>query len=495
MEIVAAYIRVSTSLQEDSPETQRAVITRFAARKDLVIPPDLWFIDLVVSAGKPIQEREAGRRLIHQLLDRHRRTFSRVIIVRTDRAFRDHYDQEFTFRLVAKVDAEIVGATQDLSRETAQQRANLATEAVYNQLEREKTGERVKEHNRELHYARKHIGGYPPRGLILPGKDQPFTVDAAALAIVSRVYELFCETGASARQAAARACREGLGDWTATKVMRAVCGPCYRRQQYYAGELIEKPGLIPETIAPALVARVDALLIARYGHWYPRLGTGQAPTKIRTTYSGLIACPLCGHSMALARKYDPPHTEQLRCALSVLTPPACAQGTLHGPTVDWLVGEAVRQWLLLNVAGEKRPAPKPRPAPPSTDDRRRRLLDLYVDGSITDAEYRRQLARIDADAARYAQAEAPAPPFLPFATIRDLLAQWSRIWTPDMRDGPKRELLVGALKVGRGGIVASREPVRPRALRALWRLSISSPIVEEIAIEWEGVPREVSGTL
>lgn len=472
-EIAAGYTRCSTERQEDSPEVQWSIIDAYCKKHNLVIPPDLRFTDFDVSSSIETPRRPDGGKLFKAVLDRKRRLFTKVVIVRLDRTFRDILDQEQTFRAFAKAGVEFVGAKHNLSRQTAQERRNLAYDGVSAQYEREITGERVKEHNIKRHQDGLQPCGYPSLGLAAgPTSDAPLVVDHARMPSAIRAFEIFAASGGNFRATVRQLNEEGVptrrgAKWHTVTVRYMLGAPNYRQMSYYAGEMIHKPDLIPPTIPADLLEKVNDILIGIYGHWHIRERNEQAKTYARRVYSGLVKCGLCGSPMDF-------HSYNHRLSNFVCRRRSrrdgygeqCPSAAFDGATLDWLVGHAIKA-KLESVAGLPASQSIARKVDrgvidiPSRvaaiEDSRQRVLALYVDGDIPRAEWERQKERLDAEAAKLTVKDEPtAVPLMGIREVKEVLTQWDDIWRPDFENMSKRDMLTRVLGVGHGGIVALR---------------------------------------
>jgi DNA invertase Pin-like site-specific DNA recombinase len=492
-EIVAAYVRCSTDQQADSPEVQRAIIAEFCAKQNYAVPPDLWFVDFAVSAGKPIIERPEGRRLM-ALATSRRRQFSKVVIVRTDRAFRDINDQESTFLLLGKSGVELVGAKQDLSRETAWQRGMLAIQGVFNQMERQITGERVREHNQARHRKQQQAAGYPSLGLIRePKSDGALTIDPVGLQSAIRVFEVFAAHNGNMRRTLRQLNDEGVPTrrgcrWHGAVLRYTVGAPNYRQCSYYAGEMIHKPDTIPPTIPAELLERVNQILIGMYGTWHVGLKNMLARAYVRTTYSGLVACGECGQPMDYRRERVSTHCGYFTCrGHSGQGYAPCSSPVIPADTLDWMVGNAIRRMLERVLLDTQPTATRRAPTGPNTatalasiEQRRQRALTLYVDGAITRENWEQQTARLDAEAARLSRPPEQAPrPTMTARSVREVLDRWDSLWVPDFDSMTKRDLLSRVLGIGRGGIVAVRIRHGKRLSRWEWIVDVNAPALSD----------------
>ncbi len=498
-EIAAAYIRCSTDRQEDSPAVQRAIIEQHCAANNLTVPADLWIIDFAESAGKPTHKRPGGAKLLALVRDKAKRPFTKVVIVRADRAFRDTHDQEDVFRFLAANGCEFVGAKQDLSRDTAHARFMLTVLGAANQFEREITGERTKEHNLARHANRLNVGGTTSLGFrVNPDSDCPLIIDPDGLQRAARAMEVYLETGGNLNATCRRLNTEGTlpprgGHWSPHPLRHLLGAPLYRRQQSYDGRLVDKPDIIPASIDSDTLARVDALLTAQYGHWHVRTAAATKAHRYhnRSTYNGLLACGRCGQLLHVHTTTSPmPGAWAARfvCRSKVLSyrsiEPQCGLPSLHAPTVDRMVSDLLRAALtavtgLQGATAARRPQRQPADAVAklqALDEKRERVLSLYVDGLIDMAAYNREMSRLSdqAKALQVSTDRAPDPPLSP-QTVAGMLENWDTLFVPGSLSSPaKRELLMVGLGIGRAAIVADKVPAVP-VTGTVWTVTITAP--------------------
>ena len=468
--IAAAYIRASTGKQEASPAVQRDIITKFAAANDYVIPADLWFVDSAVSASKvPLYDRPEGSRLINCIISKKTRSFNEVIIWCLDRVFRDMIDQETTFAIFAKHKASLVGVTQDLARNDSMQTLFLQIMGAVAQAESKRIGERTRIHNISRHESGKSISR-PPHGLSKVNKE--YIVNPIELETIIAVFQHFADSCGNSTDTCRRLTRAGIkpvvsdscGLWVPQMVRQTLLRPAYRRMESYAGDLRDKSDVIPETIPPDLLKRVDAILEQQYGHWYYRKKQIKAGAQ-RYTYTSLLKCGLCGNSMVLNEPNAP--SRRFRC-MSKYFQTDCECGSIHAHTIDWLVGESIRI-ALEDIANLRAVADNPKPTKRPTlsveaklkaiEDKRTRVLDMYVDGKISGEEYARQTARINNE--QLSITDSPIEPkkvdTIDSIAVSNLLSSWSAVWPKDLVSTSKREILVGVLGIPKFSITATRD--------------------------------------
>lgn len=503
LRIAAAYIRCSTDRQEDSPHVQRAILEEYARQQGFVIPPDLWFVDEDVSGGKAMRRRPAGAKLLTMATDRKRRAFGHVLIVRPDRAFRDHVDQEESLGLMLKSGCEVLAARADMSHATAMQRAMLRVQAVFAQAERELTGERIKEHNMDRHHKGLHTHGRPSFGLrVGESSKDPLRIVEGELPRAIRVFELYAHTCGNSRETARILNREGIRPrsgkaWTGSMVRKTVMGPQYRRMQTYDGDLRPKLELIPETIPADLLERVDLILSAQYGHWFRGTEGRRMGPNTQATYSGLLRCGNCGS--ALDSNIRPGNESPRFCCRSKeKAEGACHGGSFHAPTIDYLIGIAIKDALTARADMGPTQEQKRRTVKVAADPRaqleaqRARARELLVRGVLREKDWQEECERIDQEMAQLPAVVAPAvAPRLNAKNIADLLEVWPTLWGEEanLHSMTKRELLMAGFGVTPRGITLTKvKTAKYERGTARLIVEIAAPRLQDdpVRIEHEG---------
>jgi DNA invertase Pin-like site-specific DNA recombinase len=507
--IAAAYIRVSTDDQEASLDVQRAIIADYAVKNNLAIPAELWFFDEDVSGGKPIHQRPSGSKLLALATNRKQRTFDTVLIVRPDRAFRDHVDQETAIVLLIKAGCEIDAAKADMSRATAMQRAMLRVQAVFAQAERELTGERIREHNEDRHKNKLHSHGRPSLGLTVgETSNQPLRVVEADLKRAIRVFEIYAETGGNSRETARRLNTEGIrgrdgAAFTGHTVRTLVMGPHYRQMASYGGLLLAKPETIPVTIPPDLLETVNSILTAQYGHWCEIFQERKYAPACRTTYTGLVGCG-CG-SVMHSNARPGLESSRFRCSSKDKGSASCNGSSVHAPTVDYLIGAALEQALRDRLSGKRAISVPKQSAGPDVAakradlaERRARARALYVDGDSTREEYKADIERLDRlEAALPKETEPVVVSFLSVRNVEELLSNWTDLWIDDLYSLAKRNLLILGFGVPARGITIVKEsPGKWEKCSTTVTITISAPRLSPnpITITHQGGFRYASST-
>jgi site-specific DNA recombinase len=189
----AEYIRMSTLLQENSPETQRALV-REKLPKDLEIVAT--YEDRAISGG--LMERRPG--LLQMLLDAEAKKFEAVVFVKYDRAFRNNEEQAVTLNKLRRMGIA-VHSILDPPGDGAAGNLIVGILGVVNQFERELTGERIYHANRQLAKQGRWTGARrTPLGYDYDSEAKRLVVNPEEAELVRLVYQTYidCEAGHSA---------------------------------------------------------------------------------------------------------------------------------------------------------------------------------------------------------------------------------------------------------------------------------------------------------
>lgn len=103
--VAYAYIRMSKDEQTLSPEAQRDVIEKFAAREKITILG--WFEDLGLSGGLDIDERPG---LLATITAVNARKHAAMLIAKHDRLARDEFTAASVYRLVERAGGKVLAA-------------------------------------------------------------------------------------------------------------------------------------------------------------------------------------------------------------------------------------------------------------------------------------------------------------------------------------------------------------------------------------------------
>ena len=519
MKIAAAYIRASTLKQEDSPDTQRATISDWCERHGYTVPADLWFVDVGVSGGKPIQDRQEGKKML-AMTGAKPPPFQTVIIVRLDRAFRDLGDQATTISYLKKRGVELVATEQDITADTASQMFLLQILGGVAEFERKITGERITEHNLRRFERLVNPSGHPPFGLKLgETSDSPFEIDHDKLPTAIRVFEIYAETCGNMLKTARKLHKEGYlgphgGLWGSIQVLRVVSRPAYRRQIQWQGKRLYAPDLIPETIPPELLARVDAIIASKYGHWHVDVKSGlHSQLSSGNTYARLITCGVCGQRVTLKTFSKGRHSYVCYSRISRIgrdvTP--CDNKHIHAKTFSWLVGQYIKREIerfypkigqsSVDTYKPRRTVKSPNRRVLELQTRRERALQLYLrgreGGGISVDEWTKISTDIDAEIAELRKVQDSAVALPDSRLISDLMDRWDALWLDGINSPALREMLTTMLLIPPGGIVIKRERIpdpfnrltKARATYSRWTLTIESPTLGGLLepYVWDGV--------
>lgn len=410
----AISIRMSTDKQEDSPETQRQILTDWARRHGHTIAGE--YLEEEISGGLT----QTSRPILAQLLadaGSRRRPFDGILVIKRDRIGRDIEDRINILRYLRKHKCPLYTPDGEVRYESAHERAMEHVAAAFAQLEREITGERIREHNLALAMQGKWTGGKPPLGLSYNQETKRLTPNERAGEVVT-IYQTFVQSGGRLNHTTRLLNQAGLLSPTGKRylpnsVRIILSNPVYRQRLCYAGREFPAPD-IPRIVTEELTAQVDSLLTA---HTMP-----SRSKSADSAYTGRVRCALCGEKMyrrpnGTSKQFpgDIKFNSSFRC--SGRQTGLCAAKSMPEPYIDRLAGRAISRVLQMLV-GEITPDDLPAtPATVPTDRRRQQLetqrgrwAEMYADGLIDRAELGKRLTAIDGELSSLAARETPPPP-------------------------------------------------------------------------------------
>ena len=204
-----AYVRVSTdeqALEGVSLDAQQARLRAYCTMRGLDLVEVV--IDAAVSAGKPLAEREGGRRILDLVA---RRRVSAVVAWKLDRLFRDCADCLTVTRTWDSADVALhlvdLGG-QAVDTRSAMGRFFVTIMAGAAELERNQIRERTSAAMRHMQSRGEYIGGEAPFGFRLTddGTLAPVPAEKAAIEEARRLRH----AGLSLRAVAAELDRAGV---------------------------------------------------------------------------------------------------------------------------------------------------------------------------------------------------------------------------------------------------------------------------------------------
>jgi DNA invertase Pin-like site-specific DNA recombinase len=295
---------MSSDMQQDSPATQRYLITEYCKRMDFEVVA--WYVDEAVSAFKvDMVDRPAGSKLLADIKSK-RRPFDAVVIVRLDRAFRNPRDQEDTLLYCQYYNCdvwEIDNGRIDTSTPVGE--FMIALRGLLARMESRNTGKRVRDAISSNAAQGKWPSGYAPlgytyvpgvpdsKGKKVGGRLEPN--DRAA--DVVRLFEVYAKTGNAAHTAAtmiSEGIRTAKGyNFEVYSILAILRNPIYRQRIRYDGRETDAPDLIPRIVPKQLTDAVDAIIAHHKG-------TGPRARGSTRAYSSRLICANCGRRMVSA---------------------------------------------------------------------------------------------------------------------------------------------------------------------------------------------------
>lgn len=222
---LAAYIRMSTDRQEDSPETQKSIIQEYCKKNGHVVVRT--YVDSGISGGS-MDKRSS---LLELLMDAESKLFEGVVVYKYDRAFRNLGEQIATLQKLKKIGVKVM-AVADPSADGAGGELIVNILGAVNQFERQLTGERIYHKNRELAKKGKWTGsGIQPFGYHYDKEEKKLNVVPEEAAVVKRIFDLYLQHKSLARVSDilwAEGIKTKLGNtWTATQIRELLINPIH----------------------------------------------------------------------------------------------------------------------------------------------------------------------------------------------------------------------------------------------------------------------------
>ena len=222
---LAAYIRMSTDRQEDSPETQKSIIQEYCKKNGHVVVRT--YIDSGISGGS-MDKRSS---LLELLMDAESKFFEGVVVYKYDRAFRNLGEQIATLQKLKKLGVKVV-AVADPAADGAGGELIVNILGAVNQFERQLTGERIYHKNRELAKKGKWTGsGIQPFGYHYDKEEKKLNVVPGEASVVKMIFDLYLKHKSLARVSDilwAEEIKTKLGNtWTATQVRELLINPIH----------------------------------------------------------------------------------------------------------------------------------------------------------------------------------------------------------------------------------------------------------------------------
>jgi site-specific DNA recombinase len=461
-----AYCRASTDQQDQSIPTQEAIIARECEAKGYTLVDT--YRDPGVSAGQPVEKRPAGSELI-KAVGRKGKEFDAIIVVRLDRMFRNPVDELGVLAYFSKHDCQLISISDPIDDSSPTGKLLHGIMMHVRQFERQQTGLRIYDHHLVAFRQGHWTGG--PRSLGLtwvkapkPSKGYFITNDRAE--DVPRVYETYIKLNGNAGATSRELNRLGIRPlhkefWSVNTVLSTLRNPAYRRQLVFAGMRQDAPEIIPAIVDPALIGQADKLLEDARRRGYNRPSPVPAEAAC---YSGLVTCSECGAGMVLNGHADP--VKQWYAGYT------CGRRRRHGRGVcdsyqisaryvDTLMGHALARILRSVQAEILAAAKKQKPTRRVTNngslsrakEARRRTVDIYTRGLITDSDFEERLRQLDAEIADIKAAPAQTPIALPaqvVAMLKTFEARWNDV-PGDEKRGLMLQLGIRAVMSTGGG--------------------------------------------
>lgn len=289
------YIRMSTNLQEDSPETQKSIIAEYCQKNGHTVIKT--YIDAAISGGS-MDKRTA---LLELLRDAENKLFEGVIVYKYDRAFRNLAEQVVTIQKLRRHNIKII-AVADPNSEGPTGELIVNVLGAVNQFERQLTGQRIYDKNRELKKKGRWTGsGIDPLGYRYDKESKRLIIVEEEAELVRLIFSTYIKEQSISRtteilQANMFKTKTGQ-EWTKERVYNVLINPLFAGMQRWGYFLPGKRGKNRDCevfeghheaiISPETFYRAKEILTFNRNH--------TSYTKTSTSLlGGLLRCGKCG---------------------------------------------------------------------------------------------------------------------------------------------------------------------------------------------------------
>jgi site-specific DNA recombinase len=450
----AGYYRCSTDKQDDSLDTQETLCREYAEQNDYTITRR--YADPSISGSVPLEKRPGGAELLADVKSKHR-PFDAILVLRTDRMFRNPLDEYTMLAYFAKHNCPLVSVKDPIDTTTPGGALFHGIMMHLREFERRQSGQRIKEHNISMVLKHKWPGGFTPFGLT-------YDIDAKHVIPSDRaddalyLFKTWIEANGNSHLCARILNAQGIpaqkgGTWDPATISNTVRQAGYRQQMKYNDYLVDAPELIDRIIPAEIITQVDAILQTRK----------TAPPRSMVApgaYSGLITCWRCGARMRhfpMPNKYTGEKSHSYRCGAS--TRGICDSRIIGAGYIDTLVGDGF-QYLADHIDGfndriiipQEIEIKKPtgRRDRERIENRRTAILRQHELQIINDAQLIERIAEIDK---LIRELEEPKPkPIYRGEEARDLALEVSRLWGGASNEDKRRLLMLLNMKVAVDGV-------------------------------------------
>jgi DNA invertase Pin-like site-specific DNA recombinase len=395
--------RVSSPGQEregTSLEGQQQAIAGWCARERL--PAPIFIVEVESGTAARVEHREGLRRILLEASEG-----DVVVVYALDRWSRDLvYTMQSVRALVAR-GVRWYAIREALDATTQEGDSRLGLMGWIAEEERKRISERTHGRIRELRDEGKYVDGAVWVGYVVEDRR---LVPGPQRAIPVEAFERCARGESMARIAAALPLTPGRKTWDRGAVHHMLTS------RVYLGESRKSDGTWHATHEPLvsrdLWERAHAAMRERRTGGRPH-GDGLSAERL---LRGLARCAACGRRMSV--QYGRPRQRGGRAMRYVCTGVlrrACHTRHVHAERLDALVADAALD-RLIELRHELARAVPPRAPEPDVVDhaakiaavkaKRERLISLAVDGTITKADLRTRLAKLDADVGRLEHAAA-----------------------------------------------------------------------------------------
>lgn len=458
---VAIYARCSTDDQEESVAVQLEMCRDYCRAQNYVVVAE--YSDDGVTGGLECDRRPGASAMLRDARVKPR-PFDAIVCRSNRRLGRDNIDLLVMRREAKRARLKLLFVTQQFE-DSATGDFLWAVLAASAEMDRKLTGERVVAHNRHRCKTGRWPCGQPPLGYTWDKEEKALRIDTARQADAIAVFEAFIRHAGNRRATVRHLNENGIlsrdgGPWHNATLSRYITNPLHRGLLAYQ-DLAIPSDEIPEVVPRQLVESAYRLYQATVGKTL-RIGA-----KHTYAYAAMIRCAECGRRYVGHPRNGKP--EYYICTGRYYAGTCGAPGIGIG-RLDRLFGQALqvllRSYAERLIAESKRldqaESTRRKPSPHNTRRDiiadRRKWLDLFDRGIISQEELEERLSALDAANTRPACGELGVQlPVLDLGLEREMIRHFARHW-PEWTALEKRQLLlqvvdIAVLRSARPGIL------------------------------------------
>jgi DNA invertase Pin-like site-specific DNA recombinase len=427
---LGAYARASTDEQSASPDTQLQHIRYWAKLNDHIIVEE--YIDLGISGGVSPNDRPAFKKLLQ---DAKSHLIDGIVCLRLDRLSRD-LEQLLAFERQSRKASLAIHFVAETYDDSPGGRLMMQLMGAFNEHYRRDIAKKIDDRRVLVARQGRNPGGIVPLGYLYDPVTKEITVDPVRSISAIRLFEAFIDCAGNRHETARVLNQAGIptarnGRWSAATITKTVRSRYYRGIISYKGMETASPD-IPIFVPLPLLETADLLLSHRQG----RKSRAQKSVK---AYTGILRCSTCGGKMTVGggcRRKGETWAEwegfQWQCPDRFAG--RCTGRAIVNRRIDKLVMRGMESALKahrkqIEKASGRRQAKGEVLAQlelASLREKRARLIDMRVDGTISAGELKSRLDDLDMQIKR--MEKEPKPKGVPEDMLAAMYNNFKGFW-------------------------------------------------------------------